>query len=71
MNGKWPTIIASGLVFAALHFRFGVASPDNAIAGFVLAWAYIKSESILVPITLHALGNLAVGLYMLAAMHAG
>lgn len=58
-GSRW-TIIASGAIFAALHFVWGNASPDNFIAGYFLAWAFLKSESILAPIVLHSLGNLCV-----------
>ena len=53
---RW-TIFASGAIFAALHFAWGNASPDNFIAGYFLAWAFLKSGSILTPIALHSLGN--------------
>jgi membrane protease YdiL (CAAX protease family) len=58
--GPWWTIFASGAVFAALHFVWGNASPDNFIAGYFLAWAFLKSGSILTPVVLHSLGNLCV-----------
>jgi hypothetical protein len=58
--GRKAVIVVSGLVFAWLHVRYGNPSPDNAVAGFLLGWAYLRSGSLLVPITLHALGNLAV-----------
>ena len=51
-------IVVSGLVFGALHVLYGNPGPDNLIAGFFLAWAFLKSGSILVPVALHALGNL-------------
>ena len=58
--GRWPTIVLSGVVFAALHVLYGRPSPDNLVAGFVLGWALLKSESLLIPVILHALGNLCV-----------
>jgi membrane protease YdiL (CAAX protease family) len=58
--GPGWTIFASGVIFAALHFAWGNASPDNFIAGYFLAWAFLKSGSILTPIVLHSLGNLCV-----------
>ena len=58
--GRWPTILLSGVVFAALHIVYGRPSPDNLVAGFVLGWALLKSESLLIPVILHALGNLCV-----------
>ena len=71
LMGPWPTIALSGVVFAALHFRYGAASPDNLIAGFLFAWAYLKSGSIVVPVALHALGNLSVGLAALGLLYLG
>ena len=58
--GRWPTIILSGVVFGALHVVYGKPAPDNLVAGFVLGWALLKSESLLIPVILHALGNLCV-----------
>jgi uncharacterized protein len=55
--GPWPTIAVSGLVFGALHVLYGNPDPANLVAGFFLTWAYLKSRSILVPVVLHALGN--------------
>lgn len=56
--GPWKTIVVSGLVFAAVHVVGGNASPENLVGGFFLAWAYLKSDSIVVPVALHSLGNL-------------
>ncbi|NWF93606.1 MAG: CPBP family intramembrane metalloprotease [Syntrophaceae bacterium] len=56
----WGTIFASGAIFATLHFVWGNPSPDNFVAGYFLAWAFLKSGSILTPIVLHSLGNLCV-----------
>ncbi len=66
LAGPRIAIAASGIVFAALHVLYGNAGPDNVIAGFVLAWAYLRSGTLLVPIALHSLGNLCVGLAGLA-----
>jgi membrane protease YdiL (CAAX protease family) len=55
--GPTGAILLSGVVFAGLHFAYGNPGPDNFVAGYILAWAYLKSGSILVPISLHALGN--------------
>lgn len=54
----WGAVIVSGLVFGALHWVYGTPSPENLVGGFLLAWAYLKSGSIAVPVLLHALGNL-------------
>ena len=50
-------IAVSGVIFAALHFVYGNPGPENAVGGLFLAWAYLKSETIVVPVLLHALGN--------------
>jgi uncharacterized protein len=58
--GRRPSIVLSGVVFAALHVVYGNPSPDNFSAGFVFAWAYFRSGTLLVPVMLHALGNACV-----------
>jgi membrane protease YdiL (CAAX protease family) len=69
LASRWPrsTVVASGVLFAYLHVLYGNSAPDNQIAGFFLAWAYLKSGSILVPLGLHSLGNLcALSAHVLA-----
>jgi membrane protease YdiL (CAAX protease family) len=56
--GPWRAIVVSGLAFAGLHIAGGNPSPENLVGGLFLAWAYLKSESIVVPVVLHSLGNL-------------
>ncbi len=56
--GQRGSIVASGVIFALIHVLRGNASPENQIAGFMLAWAYLKSGTILVPIAMHSGGNL-------------
>jgi membrane protease YdiL (CAAX protease family) len=57
----------SGVLFAALHFVYGNPGPDNFLAGYLLAWAYLKSSAILVPVALHAGGNaIALGFQVAA-----
>jgi len=55
--GPWSAVLASGALFAGLHFVYGNPAPDNFIAGYFLAWAYLKSGSFVTPVLLHALGN--------------
>lgn len=55
--GCWKTIFLSGGLFALLHVVYGNPSSENLVGGFFLAWAYLKSETILVPLLLHAGGN--------------
>lgn len=56
----WLAILASGLAFAGLHLISGNPSPENLIGGLFLAWAYLKSGTICIPLILHGLGNLCV-----------
>jgi membrane protease YdiL (CAAX protease family) len=56
--GPWRAIVVSGLAFAGVHLLGGNPSPENLVGGLFLAWAYLKSESIVVPVLLHSLGNL-------------
>jgi membrane protease YdiL (CAAX protease family) len=63
--GRTPTVVLSGTIFAFLHYIYGNPGPDNAVAGFILAWAFIASESLLIPILMHAGGNLLVLLIQL------
>jgi len=60
LSGCWRTIAISGILFGALHVAYGNPSPENLVGGFFLAWAYLKSDSILIPFILHAGGNLIV-----------
>ena len=68
--GPWGAVVVSGAAFAALHFVYGNPGPDNFIAGFFLAWAYLRSGSIAVPVVLHFLGNLFVGAALVATYYA-
>lgn len=58
--GCWRTIAVCGVLFAALHVAYGIPSPENLVGGFLLAWVYLKSETILLPVLLHSFGNLFV-----------
>jgi membrane protease YdiL (CAAX protease family) len=53
------TVALSGVVFAALHWIVHAADPFNQFGGFLLAWVYLESGSLAVPLALHALANLA------------
>jgi membrane protease YdiL (CAAX protease family) len=56
----WKAITVSGFAFGGLHVLYGNPSPENLVGGFFLAWVYLSSESIAVPVCLHGLGNLCV-----------
>ena len=60
--GMWIGIAVSALVFAIAHADIAIGV-SNLILGLVLAWAYERSQSLWVPVTLHAVNNsLAVAL---------
>ena len=69
--GAPANIAVSGAAFAGAHIAFGGIGPDSLVGGFLLAWAFLRSGTIAVPIALHSLGNAAL-LLMLAspAFHA-
>ena len=56
--GATLCIVIDGALFGGLHFLYGNPSPDNFIAGYFLAWAFLKSGTLWLPILLHASGNL-------------
>jgi membrane protease YdiL (CAAX protease family) len=58
--GRWPALLVSTVVFAASHLP-GV-SPSHVAAGALLGWAYLRSGTLVVPIALHAAGNVFVWL---------
>lgn len=60
--GRWPTVIVSGAIFGLIHIVNGVAGPDNVVAGYFFAWAFLRSGSIALPTAMHAGGNLVVAL---------
>jgi membrane protease YdiL (CAAX protease family) len=69
LSRPWTAIVISGLVFGTLHVICGNPSPENLIGGFLLAWAYLKSGTIYVPLLLHSLGNLVAWAAQLAAWY--
>jgi membrane protease YdiL (CAAX protease family) len=56
--GVRSCIVLNGLVFGGLHVLYGNPSPENLLGGFILSWAFLKSQTLIVPILLHASGNL-------------
>ena len=63
--GDRGTIVASGVVFALIHVIGGNPGPDNQVAGFLLEWTFLRSGTILVPMAMHAAGNLiAFGIHV-------
>jgi membrane protease YdiL (CAAX protease family) len=60
---KWAVILASGAIFYLLHLSYGLDWRlfHFAIAGMILAWAYLATGKLWVPVTLHFLGNVMMG----------
>ena len=56
-RARWVAVVLCGAVFAYLHFVYGNPGPDNFIGGYLFAWMYLKSGSILVPMAFHAAAN--------------
>lgn len=59
LGGRWAILI-SGISFSLLHLLYGNPSLENQLGGFVLAWTFVSSGSIYVPLLLHAGGNALV-----------
>jgi len=55
----WPAAVASGLIFGLLHLTAGDVGValQLSILGVIFAWAYERSGSLWVPISLHLLNN--------------
>ena len=51
-------------MFWVLHWiYFGeVTFPNHLLGGWVIAWSYDRTRSLVAPTLLHAVGNLALGL---------
>ncbi len=60
---RWAVLLASGAIFYLLHLSYGLDWRlfHFAIAGMILAWAYLATGKLWVPVTLHFLGNLMMG----------
>ncbi|MDF1836800.1 MAG: type II CAAX endopeptidase family protein [Planctomycetota bacterium] len=69
--GPRVTILIGGLVFAGLHHLYGNLGPNHLFAGLVMTWAYLRSGTILLPLLLHSLGNLAVWLMQVVLFYRG
>jgi hypothetical protein len=64
--GPRSAIAISGFLFACNHLGPNGPNPVNFIGGFFLAWSYLRSGSLLVPILFHSVGN-AIGFYVAGA----
>ena len=61
---RWTVVIASGILFYLLHLAYG---KDWRLlhyipAGMILAWAFLATRKLWVPILLHFLGNVLMGI---------
>ena len=56
------SVFVSGFIFWALHWvdRGEITPWSHLLAGWILAWAALRTRSLLAPTLLHALGNLLV-----------
>ena len=61
--GPKAAIVISGVIFGAVHVLYGNPGADNLLAGFFLAWAFLKSGTLAVPMALHSLGNFCAFAY--------
>jgi membrane protease YdiL (CAAX protease family) len=57
LSGFWPAALVSSLLFASAHFQLGLVIPFG-IIGFILAYLYHRSGSLIPPIGMHFLFNL-------------
>jgi len=58
--GFWPALILSTLMFSLLHAGAPGVPITQIVGGLVFAVAYEIEKNLLVPITIHVLGNLAI-----------
>ncbi len=61
--GAFRAIVLSGLVFQGLHFAYGIYYPHYLVGGMLLAWSFRESRTLVFPVLLHALWNLAVMIF--------
>lgn len=67
--GPTSAILASGTLFGLLHVVYGNPSPENLLGGLFLAWAYLRSGSLYLPLLIHSGGNFLVLVSQIAAWH--
>ena len=58
--GLWPALALSTLIFTLLHTGAAGIPIPQFVGGLVFAAAYEIEKKLLVPITIHVLGNLAL-----------
>jgi len=58
--GVWTAVIGSTVLFVLAHAPGRGVPLPQLVGGVLFAWAYEKEKHLLVPITIHVLGNLAI-----------
>jgi len=58
--GMWSALLLSTLVFVMAHAIFHRVPFPQIVGGILFAVAYEKEKNLMVPITIHVLGNLAI-----------
>ncbi len=58
--GVYPAVALSTFLFVLPHLTGGVLPVTQLVGGLVFAVAYEKEKNLLVPISIHCLGNLAI-----------
>ncbi len=58
--GMWTALLLSTLVFVMAHAIFHRIPLPQIVGGILFAVAYEKEKNLMVPITIHVLGNLAI-----------
>ena len=63
--GKWPAMIGMSVLFGALHMNNPGASVlgtiNTIVAGILLSLAYVRTRSLWLPFTIHAVWNVGLG----------
>ncbi|HLU37826.1 MAG TPA: type II CAAX endopeptidase family protein [Planctomycetota bacterium] len=62
--GARAAIVLSGVLFWLYHWiaHGGVTAPNHLLAGWLFAWSWQRTGSLVAPTLLHAAGNLSLGL---------
>jgi len=58
--GMWTALLLSTVIFVLAHAIFHRVPLPQIVGGILFAAAYEKEKNLMVPITLHVLGNLAI-----------
>jgi membrane protease YdiL (CAAX protease family) len=58
--GMWAALLLSTAVFVVAHAIFHRIPLPQIVGGILFAVAYEKEKNLMVPITIHVLGNLAI-----------